>query len=1169
MRIVIALGPFEHPANKQYECAVLDSNDNTKQLQITQGISHAAPNCDNGRRPAICARRALSTHHQQCPPALKLPKQTVAQHRLYNTATAVPWAKIAETTITNLLEQSESRSPNERFSGTRKEVFHELVEEWQASASPDHKALPVAQAEMARAEPVTAASVAREYFRRELAQHEEGLRDPPSTVVILHDSCYGHRYSRPKTSKANLSMIVERPERIRAGVLGISAAYVRLGERHAGGRYAPHPHNALPSTLPFCIRRTARSIDINSSPVTNVHGTSWMAELKEMCASAEGKLATTGKELVRDEEGQPGKDRLHEGDLYLCPESLGAFQGALGGVFDGVDAVFSGDSGGKHAFVCIRPPGHHCSADFPSGFCWLNNVHVGIEYAAQAYGLTHAAIIDFDLHHGDGSQAITWERNARNAKMPKNTPAHKRPSIGYFSLHDINSYPCEYGDEEKVQNASLCIENAHNQTIWNVHLQPWKAEAEFWELYETRYSVLIDKARAFLRNQTQRVLSSPNRPQPKAAIFLSAGFDASEWESEGMQRHKVNVPTEFYARFTRDVVRMAKDVDTGVDNRIVSVLEGGYSDRALASGIISHLSGLAENSESSQGDKTEWWHSSCLTALEGLVNPSAPAAAKKLKNGPPSTFFSTTQSFSAKVVDPSKLSRSISGTLRTTPPRSLTPPPPDVDWATAAHELSKLLIPTDRQTRSCLPEELSEPKVKKERQSIAVLPPDPSGRQLRDRKSKMPSYTAPASDDEALPLQPAAKDTSRRKTMAVLPLDEPEPVQASSRVPSRRLSVASTISSTNGDRSTPPLPVNRTARPAPPNMQVKKVRAPGKAQVEKPPVPVRQPSVSLDPSENATKPKLPQTLENQTSHENDGMDQLASKLKRITIKVPPKEEYEARRQQREADAAKKAVAKPATRKAPPPKTTKAAASKASKAGQTLVVEGNGNSGEAAPYVNPTLPQTLDPSADHATHDTTSTSAATLTASATANHGVNPPAPANATPAPPTASPLPPTPASPPTSSTAAPRAPEAPPSDVLQVATTATATTTDSIPPTTSPLRPATPPPQATQFIPYVPHPSNTPQHHPATPAQPLRWLPPNSDAEATGGGVVSPGRKQKALPVFSADGVIPFGTALVPSAVQGSNGAAMGAGQRGSERSGVGVDGKGERGKRGDLGGA
>lgn len=75
-----------------------------------------------------------------------------------------------------------------------------------------------------------------------------------------------------------------------------------------------------------------------------------MAELKDMCASAERKLATTGKELIRDEEGQLGKDKLHEGDLYLCPESLGAFQGALGGVFDGVDAVFNG---GEYSQISI------------------------------------------------------------------------------------------------------------------------------------------------------------------------------------------------------------------------------------------------------------------------------------------------------------------------------------------------------------------------------------------------------------------------------------------------------------------------------------------------------------------------------------------------------------------------------------------------------------------------------------------------------------------------------------------------------------------------------------------------------------------------------------------------------------------------------------------------
>jgi histone deacetylase HOS3 len=205
----------------------------------------------------------------------------------------------------------------------------------------------------------------------------------------------------------------------------------------------------------------------------------------------------------------------------------------------------------------------------------LNNVHVGISHAALTHGLTHAAIVDFDLHHGDGSQAIAWEHNRRATTLSKNALPWKKTSIGYFSLHDINSYPCEMGDEEKVKNASLCIENAHGQSIWNVHLQPWKSEREFWELYETKYSVLLEKTRNYLRTQTERLRSLPNGPKPKGAIFLSAGFDASEWESSGMQRHKVNVPTEFYARLTRDVVRVAAEEGSAVDGRIISVLEGG------------------------------------------------------------------------------------------------------------------------------------------------------------------------------------------------------------------------------------------------------------------------------------------------------------------------------------------------------------------------------------------------------------------------------------------------------------------------------------------------------------------------------------------------------------------------------------------------------------------
>lgn len=422
--------------------------------------------------------------------------------------------------------------------------------------------------------PVTAAPIARDFFKRELEVHQEGSGADRShnTVVILQDDCYGHRYSRPRTSRASLGTIVERPERIHASIIGLATAYVRVGGRHADSHSAPHPKRkaGLLASMPFRIQKTNRRVSLLSQAAASVHGAPWMSELKTMCDAAESKLAMNGKELVRPqlteygtEKGNAGKPKLHEGDLYLCSGSLEALEGSIGGVCEAVDAVFK-DGGPKRAFVCIRPPGHHCSADTPSGFCWVNNVHIGINYAMKTYDLTHAAILDFDLHHGDGSQSIAWAHNVKVTSMPKNTPQSKRTAIGYFSLHDINSYPCEGGDEEKVRNASLCLENAHGQTIWNVHLQPWKTDKEFWELYQDRYTAILLKARSFLRLHTERLRQAPLHPRPKAAIFLSAGFDASEWESPGMQRHQVNVPTDFYARFTRDVVNIADEEGLGV-----------------------------------------------------------------------------------------------------------------------------------------------------------------------------------------------------------------------------------------------------------------------------------------------------------------------------------------------------------------------------------------------------------------------------------------------------------------------------------------------------------------------------------------------------------------------------------------------------------------------------
>ncbi|EEH39336.1 histone deacetylase HosB [Paracoccidioides lutzii Pb01] len=689
----------------------------------------------------------------------------------------------------------------------------------------------------------TASSIANSHFKKELALHQSADLHS-KTLVIVQDACYGHRFSRPRTSKASLEQIVERPERLLASVLGVSTAYIRMGRRYDDGQFAPHPDLDLRSLPipPFQVRKTTRTMPINSPAVTHVHGIKWMDELRVMCYAAESRLALNGKELVRP--SSSGKDnnsssslpKLHEGDLYLCSESLNAFEGALGGVCEAVDVVF-GPTSTTRAFVSIRPPGHHCSADYPSGFCWLNNVHVGITHAAMSHGLTHAAIIDFDLHHGDGSQEITWEQNRKAKTASKNAPLHKKMTIGYYSLHDINSYPCENGDLNKVRNASLCIDNAHGQSIWNVHLEPWKSSASFWELYNKKYTILLEKARKFLRSHTLRLLNSQNPAPPKAAIFISAGFDASEWEGVGMQRHKVNVPTDFYAKFTSDIVRMSEEEGLGVDGRVISVLEGGYSDRALISGVLSHLSGLADSqtsiyengdnrlaaemlgrlglndvpeavSEESSSFDTEWWKLPLLEEIERLANPLPPAPTRKSHEKSPPTYCSPTQASAAKIVIPSRDRRSISSQLSAGDGGYMRPPLPAIDWATAAYEMSKILIPTDRQTVSFQHAELKAEgaRTRPDRHStsnISELQPvdDRRSMQLRERKLKSPS--------PELQIAGRSSQTSRRTTIASIS-DLPETSTVTSSASSnqnlnhvysrnsRRLSVASTVASTIG-----------------------------------------------------------------------------------------------------------------------------------------------------------------------------------------------------------------------------------------------------------------------------------------------------------------------------------------------------------------------------------
>ncbi|KAF4123097.1 histone deacetylase HOS3 [Geosmithia morbida] len=939
------------------------------QLTISQDGSSDYP---SSREPRPTIARKQST-----PTPLRPPSSTSRVRGSSRSPSAGPRSRASSPTLHRKASMNSLHSAN--GVGPSQPRLRRASSGQPLSPGPKHPPSPQSPVQE-RAPLMTPASVAADCLRAELDAHHGDSSSPlpsPELVIILNDAVYGHRFSRPRTSRAALNTIVERPERIKAGVLGISLAYIRLGQRHSDGSVPLHPKRdpqALPS-IPFRIRKTTRRLALLSQAVTNVHGTRWMDELKAMCESAESKLAMGGKELERRPTSRGGDDatpaKLHEGDLYLCSESLDALEGALGAVCEGIDTVFG--PGPRRAFVGVRPPGHHCSASHPSGFCWVNNVHVGIMHAALNHGLTHAAIIDFDLHHGDGSQSIAWEQNKRSVSTTKNSAQWKKTSVGYFSLHDINSYPCEGGDDEKVKNASLCIDNAHGQTIWNVHLQPWATEEEFWELYESKYTVILEKARLYLKNQVRRVRAL--NLEPKAAIFLSAGFDASEWESQGMQRHQSNVPTDFYARISQDVVKLAAEEGLGVEGRVISVLEGGYSDRAIASGTCSHISGLAGNQrldsvptgidslgsemgrrmnglgkepiyEADEGLASlhpynpSWWAGPQLDKLEDLM-AGPPDIPKKPRQVTPSTYSSPTQASTAKVAGPIRMRRSFSGlsaankAMAIQPP---SPPPPEVPWHVAAHELSKLLIPVDRQTNSCKHEDLNAEatRIRQARQATlaGVTPaatPDRSSSRMALRGRK-PKSTLPIDEEEL--------KTNRRRTVATTTVAtpvkgthrDPKALPAapqSARRSTRRMSGASTMPVTSPTDELPPLPSNnrdflqeqqqpaaeapaqtpvQTPVQGPDPLPMKKTRTPTSTRKEPAAKSARAAKKTTTPiGERDSKPsdqRASTTLENTS----EDMDSITSGMKKIKINLITQSQREARERSKAAAAAAAAAA---------------------------------------------------------------------------------------------------------------------------------------------------------------------------------------------------------------------------------------------------------------------
>ncbi len=227
-----------------------------------------------------------------------------------------------------------------------------------------------------------------------------------------------------------------------------------------------------------------------------------------------------------------------DADTTLSPGSGEAARRAAGALCAAVDAVAAGAAG--NAFCAVRPPGHHAEPARSMGFCVFNNVAIGALQARAAHGYQRVAVVDFDVHHGNGTQAMFWDD----------------PDLFFASTHQMPLYPGTGAAEER---------GAHGNIV-NMPLAPMSGSGEF---------------RAAM---SQTILPALHRFEPDF-LLISAGFDAhADDPLAGLQFHE-----DDYAWATEELLAVAREVCGG---RVVSTLEGGYNLEALAASAAAHVGAL-------------------------------------------------------------------------------------------------------------------------------------------------------------------------------------------------------------------------------------------------------------------------------------------------------------------------------------------------------------------------------------------------------------------------------------------------------------------------------------------------------------------------------------------------------------------------------------------------
>ena len=228
-----------------------------------------------------------------------------------------------------------------------------------------------------------------------------------------------------------------------------------------------------------------------------------------------------------------------DGDTIVSPGSKDATKDAVGSIITAIDGVQNKEF--KNAFCAVRPPGHHAEKDKAMGFCIYNNVAVGANYLIEKYKYKKIAIIDFDVHHGNGTQDIFYDNE----------------KVLYVSTHQYPYYPGSGSNKE----------NGKFNNVLNIPLEAGTTS----EVYLNAYENVLTKIKQF---------------KPEFLLF-SAGFDAHIDDPLAQMR----LCTEDYYTITKRTLEYSKSFCNG---RVVSILEGGYDLRALQNSTQRHVDALLE-----------------------------------------------------------------------------------------------------------------------------------------------------------------------------------------------------------------------------------------------------------------------------------------------------------------------------------------------------------------------------------------------------------------------------------------------------------------------------------------------------------------------------------------------------------------------------------------------